>query len=194
MALGRPRDFDLDEALECAMQVFWQKGYEGASLADLTTAMGINRPSLYAAFGNKDELFRKALERYREGPSYYSREALEAPTAREVVQRMFEGAINLQMDARTPRGCLYVHGARGSAPKRVRKEVDERRMEGQTALRQRLERARAEGDLPAEADPAALARFVVTIVYGMAVQSAGGANRKELREIADQALRAWPTA
>ena len=89
---GRPREFDADEVLDRALEVFWRKGYEGASLSELTEAMGINRPSLYAAFGNKEELFRKALDRYADGPAAYTREALNAPTARGVLERLLHGA------------------------------------------------------------------------------------------------------
>src|SRR3954465_13916988 len=93
---GRPRTFDADKALDKALHVFWRKGFEGASLPDLTKAMGINRPSMYAAFGNKEQLFRKALDRYATGPAGYVCAALEAPTARAVVEKLLQGAINSQ--------------------------------------------------------------------------------------------------
>src|SRR6266478_1585181 len=96
--VGRPRAFDTDKALDRAMKVFWRKGYEGASLPDLTRAMGINRPSLYAAFGNKESLFRKAIDRYVAGPACHVREALEQPTARAVVERYLRGSIDLITD------------------------------------------------------------------------------------------------
>src|SRR3954468_13860991 len=108
---GRPRSFEPDRALDRALEVFWRKGYEGASLPDLTRAMGINRPSLYAAYGNKAELFRKVLDRYSAGPAAYVREALEAPTARQVVRRLLDGSIKMQSCRGNPRGCLMVHGA-----------------------------------------------------------------------------------
>jgi AcrR family transcriptional regulator len=94
-----------------ALQVFWRQGYERASLADLTKAMGINRPSLYAAFGNKEYLFCKALDRYAEGPAAYTRTALDAPTARAVVERLLLGVVNMLTDPCTPQGCLAVQGA-----------------------------------------------------------------------------------
>ena len=108
MPRGRPRSFDPDKALDRALKVFWKKGYEGASLPDLTRAMGINRPSLYAAFGNKEALFRKAVERYEQGPAGFAREALELPTARQVVERLLRGGICVGTSARGPRGCLMV--------------------------------------------------------------------------------------
>jgi AcrR family transcriptional regulator len=191
---GRPREFDAEEALDRALEVFWRKGYEGTSLLDLTRAMGINRPSLYAAFGNKEELFRRALDRYAEGPASYVREALSEPTARAVAERLLRGAIELQTDPRNPRGCLFVQGALacGEAADSVRRELVARRMAGECEVRQRFERAQAEGDLPGDTDPADLARYVVTVIRGMAVQAAGGASREELRRVAEMALRAWP--
>ena len=195
MPKGRPREFDVDQALDRALRVFWRRGYEGATLPDLTEAMGINRPSLYAAFGSKEELFRKALDRYAEGPAACVRQALNEPTARAVAERLLDGAIDLVTDRRNPRGCLMVQGALacGETAESVRRELVARRVAGEVAVRQRFERARADGDLPAEADPADLARYVVTVMRGMAVQAAGGASREDLRRVAAMALRAWPT-
>jgi AcrR family transcriptional regulator len=191
---GRPREFDVDTALDRALKVFWRKGYEGASLPDLTGAMGINRPSLYAAFGNKEALFRKVLDRYVEGPAAYLRAALDEPTARAAAERLLGGAVDLLTDPRNPRGCLMVQGALacGEAAESVRRELASRRVAGEVAVRQRFERALAEGDLPADSDPADLARFVVTVIRGMAVQAVGGASREELRRVVEVALRAWP--
>lgn len=191
---GRPRAFDAEKALDRAVHVFWRKGYEGASLSDLTRAMGISRPSLYAAFGDKEALFRKALDRYADGPGAYVREALAAPTARAVVERLLFGAADSQGDSRHPRGCLMVQGALacGEEAQRVKKELMSRRASGVADLRKRLERARSAGDLPGTASPGDLARYVVTVMHGMAVQAAGGANRAELRKVAKTALRAWP--
>jgi AcrR family transcriptional regulator len=191
---GRPREFDVDLALDRALQVFWRRGYEGATLPDLTAAMGINRPSLYAAFGSKEELFRKALDRYVEGPAAFVREALHEPTALAVAQRLLRGTTDLVTHRRNPRGCLVVQGALacGETAETVRRELSARRAAGEVALRQRFERARADGDLPADADAGDLARYVVTVMRGMAVQAAGGASREDLRRVAELALRAWP--
>jgi AcrR family transcriptional regulator len=191
---GRPREFDVDQALDCALRVFWRKGYEGASLTELTKAMGINRPSLYAAFGSKEELFRKALDRYAEGPAGYVGEALAEPTARAVAERLLSGAIDLLTDPHNPHGCLVVQGALAcsEAAESIRRELVARRRDGDRAVRQRFERALAEGDLPAGADPADLARYVVTVIHGMSVQAASGASREDLRRVAQMALRVWP--
>lgn len=196
MALGRPRAFDLDKALDRALNVFWRKGFEGASLPDLTRAMGINRPSLYAAFGNKEELFRKALDRYEAGPAAYVSRALQAPTARAVAEALLYGAIEMQSDRRHPAGCLMVHGALacGDEAGSVRKELRSRRQAGLAALQARFERAQQEHDLPASCDAAGLARFITAVIYGMAVQAATGATCDEMRSVADRAMQAWPGA
>jgi AcrR family transcriptional regulator len=191
---GRPRSFDLDKALDAAMQVFWRKGYEGACLSDLTQAMGINRPSLYAAFGDKETLFRKALDRYAEGPVAYVRDALKQPRARAVAQMLLRGTADLLTDQHHPSGCLMVQGALvcGDAADCIRQELVSRRLAGEAAVRRRFKRAQAEGDLPADSNPADLARYVVTISQGMAVQAAGGASSEELQRVVRTAMRAWP--
>ena len=192
--LGRPRTFDADKALDRALAVFWRNGYEGASLPNLTKAMGINRPSLYAAFGNKEALFRKALERYERGPASYAYKALKQPTAREVVEALLTGVVALLTKPQNPGGCLMVQGALacGENAKRVRQELASLRAAGVAAIRRRFQRAIDEGDLPARADAAALARFVATVIHGMAVQAASGASRKELLRVKDMFLRTWP--
>jgi AcrR family transcriptional regulator len=191
---GRPRAFDADRALERALRVFWRKGYEGASLSDLTKAMGINRPSMYAAFGDKEALFRKAIDRYAEGPAAYVVEALKEPTARGAVERMLRGAADMLTDPRNPAGCLMVQGALacGDVAQPIRRELAVGRAKGEAAIRRRLSRAKTEGDLPQHSNPADLARYVATMVYGMAVQAAGGASRGALRGLAEAAMRAWP--
>jgi AcrR family transcriptional regulator len=191
---GRPRSFNIEEALDHALQVFWRKGYEGASLDELTEAMGISRPSLYGAFGDKAGLFKRALDHYEAGPTSFAREALDEPTARRVVEHLLYGALKMQTDPNTPPGCLMVHGALacGEGANAIRQELNSRRVAVEAGLRQRLVRAKAEGDLPPDANPADLARYVVTIIRGMAVQAAGGASRHELRRVVQMALRAWP--
>ncbi len=179
MAMGRPRAFDIEEALERALKVFQRKGYEGSSLAELTEAMGINPPSLYAAFGNKEGLFRKALDRYVGIRQDFSRDALDAPTAREVVERLLRGTADQLTNPQSPPGCLLVQGALscGDAAEPIRKELCLRRVAEEVALRRRFERAIAEGDLPRNADAAGLARYVSAVSNGMAVQATAIATR-----------------
>jgi AcrR family transcriptional regulator len=191
-ALGRPRAFDAEKALDSAMRVFWRKGYLGTSLSDLTDAMGINRPSLYAAFGNKQSLFRKALNRYFKGPSSYLNDALQEPTARAVAERLFQSVIALLSDPRTPTTCLWVHSALSCGDDPIRKEFAVQRACAIAELRKRFKRAIAEGDLPADTDAGALAHFVLAVNFGLTVQASTGAVRKELLRIAEIALRAWP--
>jgi AcrR family transcriptional regulator len=191
---GRPRSFDLNQALDRALRVFRQKGYEGASLTDLTKAMGINRPSLYAAFGDKETLFRKALDRYFTGPAAYISEALKQTTARAVAEGLLRGAAELQTNPHDPPGCLSVHGALacGEVAEPIRQELILRRGKGEAAIRQRLKRAKSEGDLLPDSNPADLARFLAAVMYGMSIQAAGGASRRDLKRVTQVALRAWP--
>ena len=194
MAMGRPRAFDMDQALDQALHLFWEKGYAGTSISDLTEAMGINPPSLYAAFGNKEKLFKKALDRYEDLRDQILEEAFAAPTAREAVTRLLEGTAERLSDKCNPRGCLMVQGALsgGEECEAVKRDLASRRAGVEALIRKRLKRAKREGDLPSDADAAALARFVATVMHGMAVQAAGGVAPKELRSIVNTALRAWP--
>ena len=195
MALGRPRAFDADEALGKALKVFQRKGYEGSSIADLTEAMGINPPSLYAAFGSKEELFRRAVDRYVGIREDFSHEALDAPTAREVVERLLRGTADQLTDPQSPPGCLLVQGALscGDAAEPVKKELCFRRVAEEVALRHRLERALQDGDLPKRLDVAGLARYIATVSQGMAVQAAGTATRADLHTVVDAVMQTWPS-
>lgn len=193
--VGRPRSFDTGKALDRALEVFWRKGYEGTSLSDLTRAMGINKPSLYAAFGDKEKLFRRVLDRYAEGPASHSRVALQEPTSRAVVECLLSSTAGLLTSPRNPGGCLLVQGALvcGNGANSVRRELVSRRLAGEAALRERLKKAKIDGDLPPEANPASLARYVVTLIHGMSVQAAGGATRKQLCRVVEIALQSWPS-
>ncbi len=194
--VGRPRSFDIDEALDKALKVFWKKGYEGTSMPDLTEAMGINRPSLYAAFGNKEELFRKAVDRYTEKSKAMMAEALSAPSARDAVERFLRSVAEASTCAQNPRGCLLVQGALscGDTAESIRLELVKRRATSEAELCRRLERAKEEGDLPAHTNPADLARYFATVLQGMAVQTASGVGCEELNRVIDTAMMAWPKA
>jgi AcrR family transcriptional regulator len=193
--LGRPRAFDREDALGNALVVFQRKGYEGSSIADLTEAMGINAPSLYAAFGSKEELFRSALDRYVGIRDDFSREAFKAPKAREVVERLLRGTADQLTDPQSPPGCLLVQGALscGDAAEPIKRELCFRRVAEEVALRHRLERAVKESDLPRNVNVAGLACYIATVSHGMAVQAAGTATRKDLHAVVDAVMQGWPT-
>ena len=191
--MGRPREFDVDQALDHALEVFWRNGYEGASVAELTHAMGISPPSLYAAFGNKEGLFRKVLDRYVAQRTRFWHDALEAPTARDVVEKLLSGTVDFLSDECNPSGCLMVRSAVScsEATDAIARELTARRGEGEVLLRDRLEQGRANGELPPGLDPADYARYIMTVLEGMSVRAAGGAGREELSKVADMALRSW---
>jgi AcrR family transcriptional regulator len=193
---GRPLAFDPGQALERAMGVFWRRGYEGASLAELTRAMRINRPSMYATFGNKERLFRKVLDRYAHDAVGYLRDGLREPTARGAMEKILLDAADALSDPSRPPGCLLVQGALacGSESNRIQRELCSRRGEGEAAIRQRFERAQAQGDLPSSVDTAALAAYLAAVLNGLAVQAASGASREKLRTIAQRAMQAWPAS
>ncbi len=192
MGMGRPRTFDCDIALDQAMEVFWRHGYEGATIAQLTDAMGINPPSLYAAFGSKEGLLKAALDRYTARRAEWMEEVLGAPTAREVAERMLMGVADKQTDPANPPGCLLVQGgiACGSGSASVPFELATRRAQTEDQLRDRFARARDAGDLKPSADPAALARYVSAVSVGMGVMASSGADREALREVAVVAVKA----
>lgn len=194
-ARGRPREFDPEEALSAALQVFWKRGYEGASLAELTEAMGITKPSLYACFGNKESLFRKALDLYERDKLCYVRSALEEPTAKAVAERLLRGALAMQCGSDEPKGCLGVISsvANTAHAECIRDEVLARRASSDRAMVERFERAKAEGDLPAGVEAPALACYLSTVIQGMAVQAGAGTPSARLEQLIETTLAMWPS-
>jgi AcrR family transcriptional regulator len=191
--MGRPREFNFDEALDRALEVFWRKGYEGTSIPDLTEAMGINRPSLYAAFGNKESLFGKVVDRYSEKSGKHIREALNESTARAVVEKLLRGTVDLLGNPKQPQGCLLVQSALtcGEEADCIRRELIARRNQIRVALRDRFQKAIDEKDLPADSNADDLARFVATFMNGLAVQAASGAKKAELLRVVEMVIDAW---
>jgi len=192
--IGRPRGFDADAALDRALEVFWRQGYEGASLSDLTEAMGINKTSMYAAFGNKRELFGKVLVRYAEVDMAYAREALAAPTAREVAETFLRENAKAVTTPGRPPGCLSIQGGLSCGPDNteVTATLALARKGGELAMRDRFRRAIEDGDLGPENDPDDLARYIMTVSEGLAVHASAGATREELARAVEIALRAFP--
>ncbi|MPY91376.1 MAG: TetR family transcriptional regulator [Luteitalea sp.] len=192
---GRPRSFDRDAALRRAMELFWAKGYDGASLSELTTAMDINSPSLYAAFGSKEALFREAVQLYgaTEGTEIW--DAIpDAPTARRAIERFLQATAEVFTRRDKPRGCLIVLGAlhaRDPSNASVCRELRDHRAQNAETLRGRLERGVAEGELPKGFDCRAVATFYATVQHGMSIQARDGASRETLLAVAQCAMAAW---
>jgi AcrR family transcriptional regulator len=190
---GRPRSFDREQALERALDVFWEKGYEATSVADLTAAMGINPPSLYAAFGDKERLFCEALERYH-GVQRASVDAcLEGATAREGVERILAGLAD-QYSCAEHRGCMMVMAATtcADASQFVKTKLARTASGMRARFKGRMDRAVAEGELAAATDVDALVDYYTAVFQGMALQARDGASRKSLLATAEMAMRAWP--
>jgi AcrR family transcriptional regulator len=196
MRTGRPRSFCVEEALDRAMTIFWRQGYEGASLSHLTAAMGINSPSLYACFGSKEGLFKAVVDRYEARRDSFMTKVLAAPTAYQVAEAFLLGLAEFAADTggQNPPGCLMLQGALSCCEQEISDDMTRRRAEKEKALKARFEQARKAGDLPKTANPAALARYLAAMANGISVQAAGGANVKELREVAAIALAGWPGA
>lgn len=192
---GRPLSFDRDAALEKAMHVFWEHGYEAASIAELTAAMGITPPSLYTAFGDKERLFLEAIERYGKGPGGYLTRALEEePTARQAIRRMLdEAAVELTQPGH-PAGCMMVMATTNCsvAAEHIQEALVKRRALGMSIIQARIQRGIDEGELPASTDAAVLANFYVTVYQGMSMQAKDGATHESLKASVELAMRSWP--
>jgi AcrR family transcriptional regulator len=191
---GRPRKFDRDAALRRAMEVFWQRGYEGASISDLTAAMGINSPSLYACFGCKEALFREAVALYDVVEGTATERALhEEPTAHAAVEAMLRNNAEAYASPDKPSGCMIVLAACIGTPESqaVRDHLALIRHNAQAGLQRRLQRGVEEGELPPDTDTAALAAFYTTVLQGLSIQARDGASREALQAVVDCAMAAW---
>jgi len=193
VARGRPREFDVDEALAAALRVFWDKGYDATSLTDLTEAMTISRPSLYAAFGNKEALFKRTLDLYETEKLAYVRRALDAPTARGVARRMLEGAIaNITSECR---GCLGVIASVscGGTDSPIRDDVRSRAESSRCAIVERMQRAIDEGDFTIPVEAESITSLLLAVLQGLAVQAGFGTGREQLQHVAEATLAVWPS-
>jgi len=192
---GRPLSFDRDAALERAMNVFWERGYEAASINDLTSAMGITPPSLYTAFGDKEKLFLEAVERYATGPGSAGPRALaEEPTARRAISRWLEEAAEELTRPCHPPGCMVVMATTNCsvAAERVQAALAKRRAAGEATVKRRIQEGVASGELPPDTDALSLANFYVTVYQGMSMQAKDGASRETLMATVATAMRSWP--
>jgi TetR/AcrR family transcriptional regulator, copper-responsive repressor len=191
---GRPRCFDRDAALDQAMRLFWQNGYDSTSLADLTKAMGINPPSLYAAFGDKEALFLEAIERYSHGASPGTATILDqAPTAREAFAELVEQAAVQLVQKGHPLGCMVLTAYVSAASPHAQRVLTKARAATEELLRKRIERGVRDGDVPKDHSPSTLAAFFMTVLEGMSLQARDGATARRLRAIGETALMAWPS-
>jgi len=190
---GRPRSFDRDAALDSAMEVFWEKGFEAASLSDLTKAMGINPPSLYATFGDKEKLFLEAIERYRGNQGEACPYAAE-PTARCAIEKLLTDLAIEFTDTGHPRGCMMVMAATTSSGTSAafQQALARQRDEGKAHLKARIQQGIKDGDVAPDTDAGALANFCQAIIAGMSLQARDGASRKTLLGMVETAMRAWP--
>jgi len=194
-ARGRPRCFDRTCALEQAMEVFWEHGYEGASLADLTAAMGIASPSLYSAFGSKEALFRESVNHYLQTDGSGIWQALEQePTARAAVSNLLHASAEAVTLPNKPTGCFLVLAIANCSPENagIQIELRNRRVHLGDLLRLRLDRGIADGDLPPGTETRALSSFFMTVQQGMSLQARDGGTRADLLRVADFAMAAWP--
>lgn len=196
MAKGRPRGFDTDEILDKVVDAFWQNGFEGTSMADLTAATGLNKPSLYAALGNKEDMFRAAFARYRARQAEFTGNVLSHASAREGIHNLLLALVISQTQAGLPHGCLMVHGNLVGGPESaaIREELLAQRKAAQAKLRQRLVKAQADGEFPRTVSATDFSHYLTTVIQGLAVQAAGGATRQTLHRVVALAMAAWPTA
>jgi AcrR family transcriptional regulator len=197
MRTGRPRSFERDEALERAIAVFWEHGYDATSIALLTETLGIGAPSLYAAFGDKRTLFFEAVDRYLRTYAAFTQRALaEEPKARDAVERLLREAAAAYTRSDRPPGCLLITAATNCSPQSadVAAHLRELRAVGARALEDKIAAGARSGELPARTDARAVAFFYGAVLQGMSAQARDGAVRTELEQIAAAALRAWPSA
>jgi AcrR family transcriptional regulator len=193
---GRPRGFDRDQALTHALDVFWRRGYELASVAELCSAMGVNPPSLYAAFGNKSKLFLEAVDFYEHRYWDATWEALEVePDIHQAVANFFDASARILLSPQAPCGCLVALAAVSvsDASVEVREAIDALRLEGKALFVKRLKRAVKEGQLPAQTELKSLAGALNTMLEGLSIQARDGLSTSEMRRLAAHAVRLLPT-
>ena len=192
---GRPLAFNQEQALKNALQVFWKYGYEGTSMTELVEALGINKPSIYATFGNKEALFGQALEKYVAGPAAFVGEAMKEPRAKQVAEKFLTGAVAFFTDQNHPPGCMIVQAALscGQGSAQIQETLIEYRKRLEENFKLRFDLAKIQGDLPANTNSADLAKYLTTLHQGMSVQASSGASKESLLALVQIALKNWPS-
>jgi TetR/AcrR family transcriptional regulator, copper-responsive repressor len=193
---GRPREFDRDKALECAMRLFWKSGFEATSISDLTQAMQITPPALYGAFGDKKRLFLEAVGRYEESAGCFAQKAMiEEPTAERAIRSLLHGAVNTFAKPGEPKGCLVVLGATNCTADSsdIYTALADRRRNAEKAVRVRIAAGQMAGELAEDADVDALTGMITATLYGLAVKAKDGVSRAQLHKIVDQVMLMWPS-
>jgi AcrR family transcriptional regulator len=188
---GRPISFDKDAALEAAMLLFWERGFEGASMADLTQVMGLNPSSIYAAFGDKHALFSLAVKRYMETRAQYATKALEEPTLEKVIRALFDNTISFLTTPGHPPTCMTLAGAVGCSVDATpaRDIMTEIRKRNEAAMKERFLQARKRGELPKDVNVDDYTRYLSSILAGLSIQAANGSTKAELKRTAQIAVR-----
>ena len=188
---GRPRSFDENQAIDAAMRVFWEKSFEGTTMTDLTDATGLSRSSIHAAFGSKEGLFLKAVERYKSEQMRYIPKALAEPTLPRAIEALFRGMVNTLSIPGNPKGCLSIHGALacGTDGELVTQVMTKWRRSNENRLKERIQQAQREGELSRDVNAADYARYIATIMIGIGIQAVNGAGRAELTRTADMVLQ-----
>jgi AcrR family transcriptional regulator len=194
--MARPREFDEDEVLQAALRLFWEKGYEGTSLDDLMAAMRLTKSSLYKAFGSKEALFWRVVERYQRDFLNFRHAALAEPTPRRIAERLLDGITDLHSGEVNPVGCLELNTALAGSKdaKSIRQELIRGRELFRLRLRDRFEETSARVPLPPGITSDDAASFIISLIQGLAVQAKGGASRETARRVARAALLSWPEA
>ena len=189
--MGRPRGFDENVALDAAMNLFWERGYEGTSMAELSKAMDLTPPSIYAAFGDKKSLFRLAAKRYAAGPAQYQAKALLEPTLREVILALFRNTVEFLTEPGHPAGCMTLTGAMACSVEAdsAKELMTEIRKQNEAALKARLQQARKSGEMAADLNVDDYSRYLSTLLGGLAIQAANGTSKAAMKRTANMALR-----
>lgn len=192
---GRPRNFDKDQALRIALDLFRKKGFDNTSLDDLTTALKVNKPSLYAAFGNKEQLFLEVLNAYTSGPTAYFHAVFEEPTTQSLVRMLLVKSIELLFYNESPAGCLVVMSTASEALQKagIQQTLVAGLQQHQQKLIARFEQAKADGELKPTVDSQRLALYVVTLHKGLSLQAINGSSKEDMLQLVEQVIELWPS-